>query len=68
VETADKLDQIITAQAATNLRLAVIELQLTASTTRDSDHETRLRAVERWMWGVPASLVAGVAALVATFR
>lgn len=31
------------------------------------DHESRLRGIEKWMYGVPASLVAAAASLAVAF-
>ena len=37
-----------------------------AMNNRIDDHETRLRAVERWMAGLPPTLVLGVATIAGT--
>lgn len=31
------------------------------------DHETRIRRIERWMYGIPASLLVAVGGIVAAF-
>jgi hypothetical protein len=68
VETTDKLDRIMSDQNVILARLAVIEVQLAAGGTLNTDHEQRIRTVERWMWGVPASLVAGLAGLAVALK
>lgn len=48
----------------------LIELHKDAQQQRDkdhADHETRIRAVERWMYAVPPALLVSIAALILTF-
>jgi len=33
----------------------------------DEDHENRLRAVERWMYGIPAAVIIAVVSAIITF-
>lgn len=33
----------------------------------DEDHEARLRAVERWMYGIPAAVIIAIISAVVTF-
>ncbi|WP_343955607.1 hypothetical protein [Nonomuraea longicatena] len=41
--------------------------ELKESRKTDEDHERRLRVVERWMWGLPVSIIAAVAAVIKAF-
>lgn len=50
------LAQILTKQGEMSVQLAVIAKTLEAI----PDHEQRLRALERWRWGLPASAIAAV--------
>lgn len=68
MDTSEKLDRISGDQAAILARLAVIEQRLMSNAAAGDDREQRLRAVERWVWGIPASLVTGAAAFIASYR
>lgn len=48
------------------MRSDVQSLTTTNTTTAEklSDHETRIRAVERWIWSAPAALLTGAATAV----
>jgi hypothetical protein len=61
-----KLDRLLYEQQTILVRLATIELQMSGTVAQRQDHEQRIRSIERWMWGVPASLLASIAAGVAT--
>ncbi|MFI9591040.1 hypothetical protein [Nonomuraea sp. NPDC052265] len=41
--------------------------ELKESRDTDRDHERRLRVLERWMWGLPVSIVAAIAAAIKAF-
>lgn len=53
----DRIDQTLTSIL---VRLTAIELQNASSAALGTDHETRLRGVERWTLAVPASVIASV--------
>jgi hypothetical protein len=57
------LGQVLAKQGEQGVQLAVIIEQL-----KDiPDHEQRIRSLERWRWGLPASVLASVAAVVAAW-
>lgn len=56
-ERLDRIDQTLTTIL---IRLTAIELQNSAGAALGTDHESRLRAVERWTLAVPASIIASV--------
>lgn len=41
--------------------------ELKESRDTDRDHERRIRVLERWMWGLPVSIVAAIAAAIKAF-
>lgn len=41
-------------------RLVRIETKLDVMLASDGDHETRLRLLERWKYGIPASMVMAI--------
>lgn len=41
--------------------------ELKESRRTDDDHEKRLRVLERWMWGLPVSILTAIAAVVTAF-
>jgi hypothetical protein len=38
--------------------------ELRESRRTDDDHERRIRVLERWMWGLPVSILTAIAAVV----
>lgn len=44
-------------------RLVRIETKLDAALADQTDHETRLRALERWKYAIPASLLSAAGAI-----
>ena len=59
-DTAGALSRLDSTLTTVLVRLTAIELQLAAGGNLASDHEQRLRGVERWTLAVPASVVASV--------
>jgi hypothetical protein len=51
------LGQILAKQGEMGIQLAVVIEQLKSI----PDHESRIRALERWRWGLPASVIAAFA-------
>ena len=46
----------------------VVQLAVIIEQLKDiPDHEQRIRSLERWRWGLPASVLASVAAVVAAW-
>ncbi|MFC4117532.1 hypothetical protein [Nonomuraea zeae] len=41
--------------------------ELKESRRTDDDHEKRIRILERWMWGLPVSILTAIAAVVTAF-
>jgi hypothetical protein len=41
--------------------------ELKESRRTDDDHEKRIRALERWMWGLPVSILTAIGAVVTAF-
>lgn len=56
----DRLDRIDQTLTTILVRITAIELQNSAGAALGTDHETRLRGVERWTLAVPASVIASV--------
>jgi hypothetical protein len=68
-ERLDRIDQTLTSIL---VRLTAIELQNTGAASLATDHEHRLRGVERWTLAIPASVISATvgslsAAAVAAF-
>jgi hypothetical protein len=47
--------------------MRILTQELKESRKTDDDHEKRIRILERWMWGLPVSIVAAMAAAVKAF-
>lgn len=60
------LFEIYAAIVAVDKRLAIIEATAMAENEARKDHEARLRTVERWVYGIPATIVLAVGSMVAT--
>lgn len=50
--------------ASVSARLGVIESRAGDADTARQDHETRLRALERWRYALPVSALGSIAAIV----
>ncbi|MFE0151379.1 hypothetical protein ACFWY5_29830 [Nonomuraea sp. NPDC059007] len=41
--------------------------ELKESRRTDDDHERRIRVLERWMWGLPVSILAAIGSVIVAF-
>jgi hypothetical protein len=57
-------DRLVTMEANLTQALAETEGDHAEFKTELSDHESRLRTLEKLVWGIPASLVVAVAAII----
>lgn len=44
--------------------LRTLTSELKESRRTDEDHERRIRVLERWMWGLPVSIIGTIAAVI----
>ena len=64
--TYTELGQLRTEVARVSGQLVAIGEFVTQARTERTDHETRIRALERWRYALPVSAVASIAAAILT--
>lgn len=52
---------------ATRTAVGLLALEVKESRRTDEDHEGRIRSLERWMYGIPVSLLVAIIGAVVAF-